>query len=155
MKEGTICNTREDRSDGTPVDVIFCDAAPNRVERIVNANGKKMEFDNPGWRVGLKSGEYEERFYNTKCPDQFAGECFAVLKAVEKVAEIGLDSVTVRNDRITSFSASTKRGYAGAKYLYVAKKIAEEAGLDVDFEYVPGEENPADIVSRTEVQEEE
>lgn len=134
--------------------VIWCDAAPNTVTKVVNRFGKQRKFDNGGYRVGIlaegESGNYEANFQNRQCPDQFAGECFAVLKAIEFAAERGLKSATIRNDRIGGFEATTKRGYAGTKYLWVAKKIAEENGLDVTFALCSGEENRADRISRTE-----
>lgn len=133
---------------------IWCDAAENTVTRVVNRFGRKAKYDNGGYRVGLlaetEAGEYEAREYNTRCPDQFAGECYAVLKAVELAAECGAKTVTVRNDRIGGFDASTKRGYIGAKYLWVAKTMAEENGLVVTFDQCSGEENRADRISRTE-----
>ena len=129
-------------------DVLFCDAAPNTVTRVVNGYGRKEKFDNGGFRIGLKCGEIERVAYNTQCPDQFAGECYAVLKAVELAAEYGLKKVTIRNDRIGSFTSTTKRGYAGSKYLWVAQKIATEAGLAVTFDPCSSEENLADCVSR-------
>lgn len=134
--------------------VIWCDAAPNTVKKVVNRFGRQSKFDNGGYRVGLlaetEDGEYEAREYNTRCPDQFAGECFAVLKAVELATECGAKTVTVRNDRIGGFEASTKRGYIGAKYLWVAKNMAEENGLAVTFDLCSGAENRADKISRTE-----
>ena len=130
--------------------VIWCDAAENTVTRAVNSYGKQAKFDNGGYRVGLVCGGYTHRHVNTACPDQFAGECFAVLKAIELATECGLHSCTIRNDRIGGFESSTKRGYAGAKYLWVAKKIAAENNLEVTFDLCSGAENQADRASRTE-----
>ena len=130
--------------------VIWCDAAENTVTRVINSYGKQRKFDNGGHRIGLKSGDLEERHYNTQCPDQFAGECFAVLKAVELAVKHGLKAVTIRNDRIGGFEASTKRGYKGATYLWVAKKLATESGMVVSFDLCSGAENLADRVSRSE-----
>lgn len=130
--------------------VIWCDAAENTVRRVMNGYGRVRKYDNGGYRVGLKSGACEQRHYNTRCPDQFSGECFAVLKAIELAAARGLSACTIRNDRIGGFEASTKRGYVGAKYLWVAKKIAAEAGLTVTFDRCSGTENLADRVSRQE-----
>lgn len=134
--------------------VIWCDAAENTVTRVVNRFGRKAKFDNGGYRIGLLAetdqGLYEERAYNTRCPDQFAGECYAVLKAVELATECGAKSVTIRNDRIGGFQASTKRGYIGAKYLWIASKMAEENELVVIFDLCSSKENRADHVSRTE-----
>ena len=134
--------------------VIWCDAAENTVTRVVNAYGRKAKFHNGGYRVGLlaetDAGEYEAREYNSRCPDQFAAECYAVLKAVELAADAGAATVTVRNDRIGGFEASTKRGYIGAKYLWVAAKLASDNDLTVTFDRCSGAENRADRVSRTE-----
>jgi hypothetical protein len=130
--------------------VIFCDAAENTVKKVVNSYGKKIKFDNGGHRIGLVSGTLVERHYNTQCPDQFAGECFSVLKAVELAVKHGLKSATIRNDRIGGFAASTKRGYKGATYLWVAKKLATENNLAVTFELCAGIENEADHTSRSE-----
>lgn len=135
--------------------IIWCDAAPNTVTKVVNRFGKQQKFDNGGYRVGLlaegEAGDYEANFQNRQCPDQFAGECFAVLKAIEFAAERGLKSATIRNDRIGGFEATTKRGYAGTKYLWVAKKIATESGIEITFDVCSGSENRADKVSRKEV----
>lgn len=141
--------------------VIFCDAAENKVTRVVNSYGRKATFDNGGCRVGLlvetPVGDYVARHYNSKCYhdksgeyDQFAAECYAVLKAAELAVECGLKKCTISNDRIGGFEASTKRGYIGAKYLWVASKIARESGVEVEFELCSSEENKADRVSRSE-----
>lgn len=130
---------------------IWCDAAQNKVRRVVNGYGRKATFDNGGYRIGVKCGELERVFKNTQCPDSFAGECFAVLKSIELAAEHGCKAITVRNDRIGGFEATTKRGYIGAKYLWVAKKIAAEHGMTVLFDQCSGAENLADAVSRKEV----
>lgn len=130
--------------------VLWCDAAENRTTRVVNGYGKKRTFDNGGHRVAVVCGEFVTRHVNTVCPDQFAAECFAVLKAVELAVECGLKTCTIRNDRIGGFEASVKKGYAGAKYLWVAKKIANENGLAVTFDQCRGDENLADHASRTE-----
>ncbi|MGH9931019.1 MAG: hypothetical protein ACREA9_17565 [Pyrinomonadaceae bacterium] len=132
--------------------IIFCDSAENTVVKVVNSYGRQAKFDNGGYRAGLKVGDFEAVFYNGQCPDQFAGECWAVLKAVEFAKERGLKSCTVRNDRIGGFGAcngkSIKRGYIGAKYLYVAKKIAEEHGIAVQFDLCTSDTNEADRVAR-------
>ena len=132
---------------------IWCDAAENTVIRTVNSYGKKVKFHNGGYRIGIlaetDSGEYETRFYNSRCPDQFAGECYAVLKAIELAAECKAKTIVVRNDRIGGFRASTKKGYIGAKYLFVAKKIADENGIDATFEMCTSRENRADSISRS------
>ena len=130
--------------------VIWCDAAPNVVGRVVNRFGKIVKFDNGGYRIGLKCGDQEERHYNTRCEDQFAGECFAVLKAIDFAKRHDMSSIVVRNDRIGGFCATRKRGYQGTKYLYVARKIAEEAKIDVEFDLCTGKDNLADPVSRSE-----
>jgi len=134
--------------------VIWCDAAENTVTRVVNGRGRKAKFHNGGYRVGLlaetDAGEYEAREYNTRCPDQFAAECYAVLKAVELAAECSAAAVTIRNDRINGFNASTKRGYIGAKYLWIASKLAKDNDLSVTFDGCTSEENRADRISRTE-----
>lgn len=129
---------------------IYFDAHENTVRATVNRFGKKLKFDNGGHRIGIICGEIEAVYYNTVCPDQFAAECFGCLKAVEFAKEQGLKSVTLRNDRITSFQATTKRGYKGTTYLWLAEKMAREEGIEVDFEYVQSEENLADKVSRRE-----
>lgn len=147
--------TRESIRDGA---VIWCDAAPNTVNRVVNGYGKQAKFDNGGYRAGVlvetPDGDHCERFINRSCPDQFAAECWSVLKAVELAKECELQSVTIRNDRISSFTAvsqkKSRKGYIGSKYLYVAKRIAEAADLDVTFDRCTGAENRADRVSRTE-----
>jgi hypothetical protein len=141
---------KESIADGC---IIWCDAAQNTVVKVVNSYGRQAKFDNGGYRVGLvaetSAGDYVARHANTKCPDQFAGECYAVLKAVELAVEAGLQSCVIRNDRIGGFDASTKRGYIGAKYLWIAKQMSEEQGLAVTFEPCSGSENRADRASRT------
>lgn len=131
---------------------IWCDACENTVVRVVNSYGRQSTFDNGGYRAGIKIGDYEAVFYNRQCPDQFAAECWSVLKAVEVAAERGLKLCTVRNDRIGGFEAcngkSIKRGYIGAKYLYVASKIASENGIAVNFEPCSSADNLADAVCR-------
>lgn len=132
--------------------VIFCDGCENTVVRVVNSYGRQQKFDNGGYRAGLKCGAFEAVYYNTQCPDQFAAECWSVLKAVEFAAERGLKSCTVRNDRIGGFEACNekkqRRGYVGAKYLSVAQKIAREHGLAVTFDPCSCEDNQADAVVR-------
>lgn len=139
--------------------VIWCDAAQNMVEKVVNRFGRKVKRDNGGCRTGLlvetPAGVYDQVDFNTKtyhdktgAYDQFAAECYAVLKAVELAVDCGLTNCTVRNDRIGGFKASTKRGYIGAKYLFVASKIAVDNVLTVTFDRCEGSENRADKVSR-------
>jgi hypothetical protein len=140
--------------------VIWCDAAQNTVRKTVNSYGRVAKFDNGGCRVGIvvdtPAGRFTARHFNTKCYsektgayDQFAAECFAVLKAVELAAECGLKRCVIRNDRIGGFAATEKRNLGG-KYLYVATKIASENGLTVEFDKCSGEENIADCISRSE-----
>lgn len=131
---------------------IHCDSSENTVRATVNSYGKKIKFNNGGYRVGLfvLEDKTEAVFYNTQCPDQFAGECFAVLKAVEFATEAGCSEAVIVNDRIGSFVDSTKRGYVGAKYLWVAQKIASENGLEVSFDRCSSAENLADSVARRE-----
>jgi len=134
--------------------VIWCDAAENTVIKVVNCYGRQRKLDNGGYRVGLYvgrlCGNVVERHYNTKCPDQFAGECWAILKAVELAIRNGIKSCVIRNDRVGGFGATKKKGYIGTKYLYVAKKMADENGLAVEFNLCSSAENLADRVSRSE-----
>lgn len=125
--------------------VIWCDAAQMKGRgaqiglRVDTAAGRftATAFNGQGvWHA--KSGEY----------DQFAAECFAVLKAVELACECGLSECVIANDRIGGFEATTKRGYIAAKYLWIARKMAEEHGLGVNFNRVRGADNKADAVSR-------
>ncbi len=129
---------------------IFCDSAANTATRVVNSYGRQKKYDNGGFRVAVKSGKLVERFTNTVCPDSFAGECFAVLKAIEVAVQHGLNSVVISNDRIGGFKATTKPGYKGTMYLGVAEKIARENNLAVTFEVCTSEDNKADYASKTE-----
>lgn len=133
--------------------VIWCDAAQNKNGRYHN-----------GCRIGLlvetEAGRFTTQHYNTKTftdngdYDQFASECYGVLKAVELAIECKLTACTIRNDRIGGFDSVSgkkiKKGYIGGKYLYVAKKMAEENGLEVSFDRCTGDENEADHTSRSE-----
>jgi len=130
--------------------IIWSDAAQNTVRRRVGTHGRLVKFHNGGYRIGIKCGESEERHYNRKCPDSFAAECYSVLKAIDFASRNEMTRITVRNDRIDGFDATRKRGYSGARYLYVARKIAEEHGIDVVFERCTSKENLADRVSRSD-----
>lgn len=138
---------------------IFCDAAANKVKKVINAYGRQRTYDNGGMRIGIKSGEFEAAFYNTQCYhpksgalDSFAGECFAVLKAVEVAVQHGLKNVTISNDRIGGFveQSGKKTQSKGFTYLFVAKKMADENNLTVTFDVCTGDENQADRISRIE-----
>lgn len=141
--------------------IIYCDAARNITRGTPGAYGRIREFDNGGARIGLRSGKFSAVHFNTQCYhpksgefDQFMAECFSVLKAVETAKEHGLKNVIIRNDRIGGFDASTtstKRGYKAATYLWITKKMAAEAGLEVIFDRCTGAENLADAVSRRNV----
>jgi len=137
--------------------VIWADAHENTVRKVVNRFGKKVTFNNGGYRIGIlveKEGEKKEFvFYNTRCPDQFAGECFSVLKAVEVAKEMGFKKIVIRNDRIDSFYATTKWGYIGMKYLYIARKLSEDEGIDVEFKICSSVKNKADGLSRRGLEE--
>lgn len=127
----------------------------NTVRKTINRFGKIAKYNNGGHRIGVLIDSQPRKrgiFYNTVCPDQFAAECFAVLKAVEAAKEFGLTEVIILNDRVTSFEATTKRGYAGTKYLWVANKIAKENSISVTFEHVASADNLADGLSRVEDQ---
>lgn len=126
---------------------IWCDACPNTVTRAVGAWGKHLKFDNCGYRVAIKCGEAEAWWTNSRCTDQFAAECFAVLRAVDWAREAGHPKITVRNDRVASFYAYNRKA-AGYSYLAVARRIAEEHGIDVTFEPCSSDENLADEVVR-------
>ncbi|MDQ3288928.1 MAG: hypothetical protein M3Q42_11860 [Pseudomonadota bacterium] len=132
--------------------VLWCDGCENTVTRVINAYGRQAKYDNGGYRAGLlietAAGKVEAVFTNTQCPDQFAAECWSVLKAIEFAAERGLKSCTVRNDRIGGFKATAKKNYKGTTYLQVAAKIAREAGLEVTFDQCRSAENLADAVCR-------
>jgi hypothetical protein len=132
--------------------IIWADAHENTVKKVVNQFGKKMTFNNGGYRIGVLVEKEDEKkefvFYNRLCPDQFAGECYSILKAVEVAKEMGLKKVLIRNDRIDSFDASVKCGYIGAKYLYVARKISEEGKICVEFKRCSRIGNKADRLSR-------
>lgn len=130
---------------------IYCDSAENTFRKVVNTYGKIKKFDNGGYRVGLYvEGEppVKEQHLNRQCPDQFAGECFSVLKSVEYAVKVGAKNVVIRNDRIESFTATTKRGYKGSTYLWLAQKMANESGLTVEFDPCTSETNLADAVAR-------
>ena len=130
---------------------IYCDAAPNTVKRVVNGYGRQVKFDNGGFRIGvIAEGKAEAVYYNTVCPDQFAGECYSVLTAIDFAKKLGLTTITIRNDRIGSFFATRKKGYVGTKYLYVARKLAEEAGIEVEFDPCSSATNKADRLSRSD-----
>lgn len=135
---------------------IYCDAAPNTVKKQTGPHGKIAKFDNGGYRVGVYNETQKKAIIhvNTKCPDQFAGECYSVLKAVEYAKDAGLQKIKVCNDRISSFDAvskeKSKKGYIGAKYLYIASQLAKN--IDVEFEWVSSKDNKADKYSRNEIQ---
>lgn len=139
---------------------IVVDAAPNVVRRVVNRFGKIMKFDNGGYRVacvvknadGVKT--HEATFVNLVCPDQFAAECYAVLKAVNLADDFGCTHLIVVSDCIGSFGAVSdkkmRRGYKGGTYLYTARSIAAENGCAVEFESTTSRANEADGLSRSE-----
>lgn len=132
---------------------IYCDAAKNKVSKIVNRFGRNKTYDNGGYRIGILAVGIAEAIYvNQKCPDQFAAECWSVLKTVEVAVELDLKSITIINDCICGFKASTKKGYIGAKYLWIAKNIAEENDIEVQFEDCTSDENLADPISRNDTQ---
>lgn len=131
---------------GEPLHIIYVDAArkgyaPVKIGMIV--------LDESETEIARKTA------FNSNCTsingdhDQFAAECYGVLKAVEIAKEMNLKRVEIRNDRISSFTASTKRDYCGAKYLWIAKKIASESGILVTFSHVSGQDNIADGLSRS------
>lgn len=131
--------------------IIYVDAAKNSVVRTINSYGKQVVFDNGGFRIGIlieETGE-EIRSYNTKVTDSFAAETFGLLKAVEAAAERAPagEKIIIRHDGGTT--EKTKSDQAN-KYVFVMKKIIAERGLDVDFKHVPGKENKADRISRSE-----
>lgn len=128
--------------------IIWCDAAPNTVTKVVNGYGKQVKYNNGGYRAGIKCDAAEEVFVNRQCPDQFAAECWSVLKAVEFAVEHCIAECVIRNDRIGGFDATKKRGYIGAKYLWVAQKLASENNIQLEFDRCTGAENLADPVSR-------
>lgn len=136
--------------------VIWCDACENTETRVVNGYGRHAKFDNGGYRAGLlistEAGQVEEVYYNRQCPDQFAAECWSVLKAVEFASERGLKTCVIRNDRIGGFDSLSekkqKKGGKAATYLAVAARIARDAGLAVTFDRCTSEENLADAVCR-------
>lgn len=136
------------------MNIIYCDAAPNTVKKQIGSHGKMVKFDNGGYRIGVYDETAAQAIihYNTRCPDQFAGECFSVLRAIEYAKDAGLDSITVRNDRIGGFDAVSKKkarqGYIGGQYLWIASKIAKESNIEVTFEWVSSGENKADCYSR-------
>lgn len=136
--------------------VIYSDSAENTRTTVINRFGKKMKFNNGGYRIGIYD-ESEKKavvHINRKCPDQFAGECYSVLKAVEYAKNEGLESIIIINDRIGSFDAvsrkKSKQGYVGAKYLYVAKKIQQENNISIEFDQCSSANNLADKYSRKE-----
>ena len=107
-----------------------------------------------GCRVGVLCGGAEKSFSNSQCFsartgnfDQYAAECWAVLKAVEWAATLGPKAILLRNSLIGSFRATRRFGYRGEKYLWIASRIAVEKGIDVQFERCRGDENLAAAVS--------
>lgn len=139
--------TLEQSAAGYPLHIVYCDAAIR-----TDAIGAKVAVI-----VQLEDGTEVLRrtAVNGNCHtingdyDQFAAECFGVLKAVETAKDVGFKRIEIRNDRISSFSASTKRDYDGSKYLFVARRISEENGILVTFRHVSGEDNIADSLSRS------
>lgn len=122
--------------------VIYCDSAPLKTVGVMV--GVHIETWN-GERVAFGS------FVNSKCPDQFAGECYSVLKAIECARQLGAKKLFVLNDRIGGFRATDKKRYAGTKYLAVAATIADQAGITVKFYKIAksdGQKNLADRYTR-------
>lgn len=135
---------------------IYTDAAKNTVSRVVNRYGKKVAFDNGGYRIGLfieESGE-EIRHYNTRVTDSFAAETFGILKAVEEAARraASLEPIVIR---FNGGSPQETRSRDGNKYVAVMRKIIQAGGLNVTFEPIDGAENKADRVSRSEEERKE
>jgi hypothetical protein len=132
---------------GQPLHLVYCDAA--RRSNAVGAKAAVIVLDEAGTEVARCTAVNGNCHTANGDYDQFAAECFGVLKAVETAKEMKLSRIEVRNDRIGSFEASTKFGYDGAKYLWLAKKIAAENSMLVTFNQIAGEDNIADGLSRS------
>lgn len=125
---------------------LFVDAAANRLEKIVNNYGKKNSWTD-GYRAAVvsESGLIKESFVNRKASNSLMAEAWAVLKGVEVARDFKLLDVTIVSDAIGGFDHPA---HDGETYLQIAKNMAAENGISVDFEFVPGTTNPADELSR-------
>jgi hypothetical protein len=152
------------------IPILWVDASENTGRIPANVLGG-LAFNSGGYRIGLllqQDGQPDitQVHYNARCPDQYAGECYAVLKGIELVTgqirtsflrqeavpggmnESSFKQLVLRSDRITSFRDCIKKDYEGTKYLRRAEYLASEAIILVNFKTCLSEENLADAVLR-------
>ena len=109
--------------------VIYCDSVGNfTLER--GSNDKVVRTSLAGHRIGVVACTPEGHvlgsglFSNSVCPDQYAGACWAVLRAVEIVIEYGAEIIGIRTQQVENLGSSTRQGYRGSRYLEIAREAA-------------------------------
>ncbi|MDR1304081.1 MAG: hypothetical protein LBK76_02545 [Verrucomicrobiales bacterium] len=137
----TVAPVKED-----PPQIIYVAVAENIVSTTVNAQGKKIQCHDDGYRVGLVCGADQYIATNTKAVNSYAADCWAILKAVEYAIAKGYKSVVL-----------TTRGRCGWRaggddknqfFLDLARAKALVADLRVEFSDNRPESNPAVAVAR-------
>lgn len=129
---------------------VYVDAAGNRSSRVVNRFGKKVTTTHPGYKIGLICGDVERQLINRKAEHNQAAETYACLKGFELALELHPEA-----KKVIVFSdcqhIGGEKGTQAGKYRWVMEKIARENNVELEIEWISGTENPADRVSRLEI----
>lgn len=115
--------------------IIFVDGVKNNWGGrfgITDIDGRKIEVGNNG-----------------QITEQIEIEAYAILKGVNWAVENQVKSLKIMTDcQVLSYGTDFNSKTSAGKYYWLARKIAKESNIDLEFEWIPGKENKADYLTR-------
>ena len=115
--------------------VIFVDGARN------NWGGKYGITDDAG--IELDYGN------NSQIYEQIEIEAYAILKGINWAKENNIKKLKIMTDcQVLSYGNDFKSKTKAGTYYWLARKIAKESNIDLEFQWIPGKENKADYLTR-------
>lgn len=129
--------------------IVYVDAAYERHRRRVGAFGKIITSNTGRWQIGVVAESVSRIFLNGQLGEieTYEAEAWANLKGFEFAREMHPEAkeIVIRGDSQVAWVSRSERA---TQYMTVLRRLADQAGVTVRLEYVPGRENPADEVSR-------
>lgn len=115
--------------------IIFVDGAKNRwggKYGITDEDGREIETGN-----------------NSRIYEQIEIEAYAILKGINWAKENSIKSLKIMTDcQVLSYGEDFNSKTSAGKYYWLARKIAKDENINLEFEWISGKENKADYLTR-------
>lgn len=115
---------------------------------VIFVDGTKNKW---GGKYGItdENGREIDQGNNSQIYEQIEIEAYAILKGVNWAKDNQVKSLKIMTDcQVLSYGEDFKSKTKAGKYFWLARKIAKESEINLEFEWVSSKENKADYLTR-------